>query len=98
MKKDNFNIGIIGVGHLGEYHVKHLKTIKKSKLVGIFDSDPKRASLISKKYGVDKFNSQSELIKKCDGISIVTPTKSHYEIAKTCLKCGKHVFHILDRS
>ena len=92
MKQNNFSIGVIGVGHLGEYHVKHLKTIKKSKLIGIFDSNSKRASIISKRYGVDNFNSQSELIEKCDAISIVTPTESHYKIAKTILKYGKHVF------
>ena len=92
MKQNNFSIGVIGVGHLGENHVKHLKTIKKSKLIGIFDSNSKRASIISNRYGVDNFNSQSELIEKCDGISIVTPTKSHYKIAKTILKYGKHVF------
>ena len=92
MKQKNFSIGVIGVGHLGEYHVKHLKTIKKSKLIGIFDSNSKRASIISKRYGVDNFKSQSELIEKCDAISIVTPTESHYKIAKTILKYGKHVF------
>ena len=92
MEQNNFSIGVIGVGHLGEYHVKHLKTIKKSKLIGIFDSNSKRASIISKRYGVDNFNSQSELIEKCDAISIVTPTESHYKIAKTILKYGKHVF------
>ena len=92
MKQNNFSIGVIGVGHLGEYHVKHLKTIKKSKLIGIFDSNSKRASIISKRYGVDNFNSQSELIEKCDAISIVTPTESHYKIAKTILNYGKHVF------
>ena len=92
MKQNNFSIGVIGVGHLGEYHVKHLKTIKKSKLIGIFDSNSKRASIISKRYGVNNFNSQSELIEKCDAISIVTPTESHYKIAKTLLKYGKHVF------
>ena len=56
MKQNNFNIGVIGVGHLGEYHVKHLKTIERSKLTGIFDSNSKRASIISKRYGVDNFN------------------------------------------
>ena len=92
MKENNFKIGVIGVGHLGEHHVKHLKTIKESNLVGIFDSNPKRASLISEKYGVNNFNSQSELIKKCDGVSIVTTTESHYKIAKISLNYGKHVF------
>ena len=92
MKENNFKIGVIGVGHLGEHHVKHLKTIKESNLVGIFDSNPKQASLISEKYGVNNFNSQSELIKKCDGVSIVTPTESHYKIAKISLNYGKHVF------
>ena len=33
MKQNNFSIGVIGVGHLGEYHVKHLKTIKSQSLL-----------------------------------------------------------------
>ena len=88
MVRNNFNIGIIGVGHLGKHHVKHLKTIKSSNLVGIFDLNHKQASIISNEYGVDNFKSQLNLIEKSDGISIVTPTKSHFKIAKLCLNHG----------
>ena len=63
MAQDKLKIGVVGVGHLGEHHVKHLKTIKKSSLMGIFDLNPKRASLISRKHGVHNFESKLTLIK-----------------------------------
>ena len=40
------NIGVIGVGHLGQHHVKHYNNIKDANLVGIFDIDVDRAEKI----------------------------------------------------
>jgi len=88
----NLKIGVIGVGHLGQHHVKHIKTIKNVDLVGIFDLNSKQASKIASKFKTTKFESKSTLINKTDAISIVTPTDSHYLIAKECIKLGKHVF------
>ena len=39
MINEPINIGVIGVGHLGQHHVKHYKSIENSNLVGIFDVD-----------------------------------------------------------
>ena len=39
MLKEPINIGVIGVGHLGQHHVKHYKSIEDAKLIGIFDID-----------------------------------------------------------
>ena len=46
------NIGVIGVGHLGGHHVKHLKSIDSFKLIGIHDINEKRAKSIGAKYGI----------------------------------------------
>ena len=48
--KNKINVGVIGVGHLGEHHVKHLKSINSFKLIGIHDINDKRATSIGKKY------------------------------------------------
>ena len=42
------NIGIFGVGKLGETHIKGLKSIQEINIVGFFDPDKKRANDISK--------------------------------------------------
>ena len=92
MKTKILKIGIIGVGHLGQHHVKHLKSIKNAKLIGIFDTNSTQASKIASKFRTTKFDSIYKLINKTDALSIVTPTNTHFSIAKDCLEMGKHVF------
>ena len=86
------NIGVIGVGHLGEHHVKHLKSIDSFKLIGIHDINEKRAKSIGAKYGIPLYNNINELIEACDSISLVTPTETHFDIAYRCIKAKKHIF------
>ena len=50
MKYKSIKIGVIGVGHLGQHHVKHFKNLQHANLVGIFDTNRERAKEISKKY------------------------------------------------
>ncbi|HNN81907.1 MAG TPA: Gfo/Idh/MocA family oxidoreductase, partial [Leptospiraceae bacterium] len=40
---DKLKIGIIGVGHMGQYHVNVAKQVQDSTLTGIYDADPERA-------------------------------------------------------
>ena len=86
------NIVVIGVGHLGEHHVKHLKSIDSFKLIGIHDINEKRAKSIGTKYGIPLYNNINELIEACDSISLVTPTETHFDIAYHCIKAKKHIF------
>tara|TARA_Y100001934_G_C12380961_1_gene792382 strand:- start:4990 stop:5979 length:990 start_codon:yes stop_codon:yes gene_type:complete len=92
MRTDLIKIGVIGVGHLGQYHVKHLKHLPESKLVGIFDSDKKRAKHISNQYDVKCFDSLETLLEEIDAASIVVPTKLHSQIAELCINKKIHVF------
>ena len=86
------NIGVVGVGHLGEHHVKHLKSIDSFKLIGIYDIDEKRADSIGKKYRVPVYKNINQLIEVSDAISLVTPTETHFDIAYNCIKAKKHIF------
>src|SRR5207247_1548495 len=49
------------------------------------------ARKIAQKYRVQAFNSLAEAAAASDGLSIVTPTTIHYELAKLLLQQGKHV-------
>lgn len=90
MKK--INIGVIGTGHLGEHHVKHLISIESFKLIGIYDINEERSKTIATKYGVNQYATINKLIDSCDAISIVTPTQTHFDIANHCINSEKHVF------
>jgi predicted dehydrogenase len=91
-KSNQINVGVIGVGHLGQHHVKHFSTINNTNLVGVYDTEINRAVEIAKKYNTKPFNSIDSLISYVDAVSIVTPTPHHAEVAEKSIKAGKHVF------
>ena len=47
MKQNPVKIGVIGVGHLGRFHVQQLSTIENVELVGIFDVNATQYSNMS---------------------------------------------------
>ncbi len=85
-------IGVVGVGHLGQHHVKHYQKLSSATLVGVFDTDMNRANEIASTYDTTAFPSVNELLNSCDAVSIVTPTVQHASVAETCIRAGKHVF------
>ncbi|MBC8213904.1 MAG: Gfo/Idh/MocA family oxidoreductase [Candidatus Marinimicrobia bacterium] len=85
-------IGVIGVGYLGNYHVQQLQQIENSIVVGIYDSDKNRLSKISNDYSVKAFSDIDDLLRKCDAVSIATPTSTHHLVAQKALSAGCHLF------
>ena len=92
MNDNQVRIGVIGVGHLGQHHVKHYKTLNNVELIGVFDIDRERSSDISKKFDVKAFDNLNSILEKVDALSIVTNTEHHFKIAEKCLRSKKHVF------
>jgi predicted dehydrogenase len=93
VKKGNtIQIGVIGVGHLGNFHVKRLKEISGISISGIYDNNPIRADEISNQYDVKLFSSLQALLEISDAVSIVAPTPYHFEIANLALDKDCHLF------
>jgi predicted dehydrogenase len=88
---DKLKLGIIGVGHMGQYHVNVAKQLSDATLTGIYDADPERVKVIAQKYGVPSFATPEELIKNVDAVVIAAPTFLHHTISKLALTAGKHV-------
>lgn len=85
-------VGVIGVGHLGQHHVKHFTSLPAADFRGIYDLDKPRATEIAERYKTKSFSNLDDLLSSCDAVSIVTPTTQHAAIAEYCIKHGKHVF------
>jgi predicted dehydrogenase len=91
-------LAVIGVGHLGAIHTKlwQQQSLLASPLVvlaGIYDDDTARAQQVAQEQGVERvFASFEEALANADALCIVTPTSTHYELAKRALAAGKHCF------
>ena len=93
MKSEKIKIGVVGVGHLGQYHAKHYHFLDGTNLVGVYDTDSSRGEEIAKQYNTKFYNKPSDLMQICDAISVVTPTGSHYNVAKMAIEdFNCHVF------
>lgn len=85
-------IGVLGAGHLGKIHLLLAQQSKRYELIGFFDINQENARAIEMEFGYRRFESLEELIFSVDVVDIVTPTFSHFEMAKKALSAGKHIF------
>lgn len=87
-------VAVLGTGSLGKEHTRiyaELAATGKVQLTGVFDVVSATARHIAEKHGVRAFNSIDEAAAGSDAVSIVTPTVTHHELAKTLLQQGRHV-------
>ena len=91
MSQKKVKIGVVGVGHLGRWHVQQLKTITDAQLVGFYDVDNKRTAEIEKEFQIPASKSFEALLTRVDALSIVTPTTTHFRYAYNALKAKKHI-------
>lgn len=92
MKISKPKIAVVGAGHLGFHHIKHLAKNPNCIFSGFYDLDKKRSKEISLQLKVKSYSSLKNLLKDCDAVHIVSTTSSHYKIAWECLINKKHVF------
>lgn len=85
-------IGVLGAGHLGKIHIRLAQQSSRYELVGFFDLDKENAQKLAQENGYHLFDSAEELIQAVDVVDIVTPTLSHFKMAKMALEAGKHIF------
>ena len=82
---------MIGVGYLGRFHAQKYASLPNSHLVGIADPSSAARSAVAAELKVAAHEDYRELLGEVDAVSIVTPTPSHYEVAKAFLEAGASV-------
>ncbi len=87
----NLRVGVVGVGTMGERHCRVYSNLRRVQLVGVCDANPALGNRVAQQYGVDFYPTIEELLDHVDGVSLVTPTPSHFELAMQCLARGVHV-------
>ena len=84
-------IGIIGVGHMGSYHLNVVSSLNTHELVGIYDANKNQARTKADLFSCRAFDSITELLTECEAVTIAVPTHLHYEVAQVALQMGKHI-------
>jgi predicted dehydrogenase len=85
-------IGLLGVGHLGKIHLKCIQASEALELVGFYDPDPTTAQKVAETFNTKAFTSFEALLEAVEAVDIVTPTTTHFELAKKAAEHGKHIF------
>ena len=85
-------IGVVGCGHLGEFHIKLLTQSKKFDLKGFIDTDDVKSQEIEKKYNLTRFYDLDNFSNEIEAVIIATPTTFHFKLAKFFIQQKKHVF------
>ena len=86
---------IIGCGKIAESHAEVISSLSGVHLIATSDREELMAKQLAERYGVKKFYNDLKLMladAKPDVVHITTPAQSHYEIGRTCLEAGCHVF------
>jgi predicted dehydrogenase len=84
-------VGVIGAGHLGKIHLNILSN-SDFDLIGFHDTDVVNSEKLASEKGYVFFKEIDSLINLIDAAVIVSPTTTHFEIAKKCINNGNHIF------
>jgi UDP-N-acetylglucosamine 3-dehydrogenase len=86
-------IGIIGLGNMGKNHIRNYARLSTCKVIGICDVHDDVLNQFSKEYDCKGFKDLTKFLDTpgLDAVSITSPTRTHYAIAKQAILSGKHV-------
>ena len=92
MKK--LGLVVVGTGFWGRSHVRVLNSLRNVRVVGICDTDLKRAKDVARTFEVQYCKSLDEILsqREVDAATICTPTTTHKEVAMKAIEAGKDVF------
>jgi len=85
---------IIGCGNMAQVHISYILKNKDVQLAALCDKNEIRATELAEKYNIPYFIDTTKMLDdtKPDVVHILTPPKTHAEIATQCLNFGCHVF------
>jgi predicted dehydrogenase len=83
--------GVVGTGHMGQYHVLVYAELPDVELVGVVDLDADRAKMVAGGYETRAFTDHRQLIGMVDVASVAVPTEEHFTVARDLLEAGVSV-------
>lgn len=91
MTGEKLRVGVVGVGHLGQYHVQKYAALDLVNLVGIVDADGPKANDVGRRNSTRAFEGLEQLLGEVDAVSLAVPTEQHFELGSRILERGVHL-------
>lgn len=88
-------VGLVGYGYWGPNIGRNFAEIEGAKVVAICDLDDNRRRRAATRHPDASVVADYAAVtdsQGCDAVAVVTPVSMHYEVAKSALTNGKHVF------
>ncbi len=88
-------VGVIGYGYWGPNIVRNLHGLDNTRVEIVCDKSPTALAHARKSYpAIATTSDPCEVLRspQIDAVAVITPVWTHYELAKTALENGKHVF------
>src|SRR2546427_10897822 len=80
--------GVVGAGHMGQYHLLAYAELWDIELAAVVDSDRERAAHVAAYYDTRPLVDHRDLIGVVDVASVAVPTEQHFQIAADLLEAG----------
>lgn len=78
------DVGVIGVGTMGQHHARIYRQLPDASLVGVTDIDTDQAASVAAANGTEQLD-RSGLLEAVDAVSVAVPTAAHAEVIQACL-------------
>jgi predicted dehydrogenase len=88
---DRLRVAVVGVGYLGRFHAQKYASLPACELVAVADARADVGGAVASELDTRAVTDYHQLLGKVAAVSIVTPTASHFEIARAFLETGAHV-------
>lgn len=94
-QRDVLNIGVIGYGYWGPNLVRNFSELEDARVHTVADLNPKVLEAVAKRYPAAQTTTDVQAMirdPEIDAIAIATPVSTHFSLAMSALKAGKHVW------
>jgi predicted dehydrogenase len=85
------DVGVIGVGTMGQNHARVYSELKSVDSVQVFDLNETAAQTVAARNDIECAPSMDALLRSVDAVSLCVPTPYHFATAKAVLAAGVHV-------
>lgn len=94
MKDKSVNIAVLGLGYMGQNHVRVLSSMAQANLVAVCDIDEQKTRKISKQYKLRSYSNFEKLFtnENLDAVSVCLPTPLHLSASAFALRKKIAVF------